>query len=216
MAVNPFIKYKKLFSRGTVLFKEDDESKEIFFVQSGLVKLQKCNGDLLLTLAILEKGDFFGDVGVLNDVVRNTQAVVVQDAELLVINKYDFEKMVLQNAEIAIRMLKKYSQRMNNIYGFIIDMVVEDDKGRILSVIVDLMKRFGVTKDAKIYLTFPASISEIAGIAGASLSNTQRTMDDLVAGGMVHSKDETLIILNKEKLFKFIEYYRWRRSIRKG
>ncbi|MBN2382897.1 Crp/Fnr family transcriptional regulator [bacterium] len=215
MVHNPFSKFKKRVNRGTILYKEHEQSQEIFFIQSGLVKLQRTCDDLIMTLAILEKGDFFGDIGVLNGIEQDTRAEVLVDAELVIINKYDFEKMILTNSEIAIRMLKKYSQRMKMVFDTIIELATEDDKGRVLNVIVDLMKRFGVIKNSKIYITFPASIIEIAGLAGATLNHTQRILDDLVAGGMVHSKDETLVILDKEKLYKFIEYYRWRRGIRK-
>lgn len=213
--VQGFSKYKKRFPKGVILFKEHDPSEEIFFIQSGLVKLQKLSEELVITLAILEKGDFFGDISVLNGIIRFTQAQVIKDAEIVVINKYDFEKMIVKNSEIAVRMIKKYSHRMKILFENMIDLVAEDDKGRVLNVVVDLMKRFGYAKDNKIYINFPASIEEIAGIAGTTRIITQRIVDDLVAGGMIYSKDDNLTILNKEKLYKFIEYYRWRRNLRK-
>ena len=63
-------------------------------------------------LATLEKGDFFGEMSILEDVPRTASARAKTDCELVRINQSTFDEMLRHNAEIAVRMLRKLSRRL--------------------------------------------------------------------------------------------------------
>jgi CRP/FNR family transcriptional regulator, cyclic AMP receptor protein len=210
---DPFSRYKKKFQRGTVLYKEGDRAEEFFIIQSGFVKLQKVVENRLIILAILEKGEFFGDDGVFEKALRYTAAVVLNDSEIIVIPVYDFEMMVMKNIEIGIRLIKKYCTRLQGAYQHLVTTLPEDEKGRVLKVLVWLMSRFGVLKDGKTFLNVPMTPEDISGIAGATMETTQKMLADLSSGGMIGIVDGRIIMVNREKLFKFIEYFRWRKTV---
>jgi CRP-like cAMP-binding protein len=63
-------------------------------------------------LGTLEKGDFFGEMSILEGLPRTVAAEAVEDAELIEINSTIFDKMIRSNIEIAIRMLRKLSIRL--------------------------------------------------------------------------------------------------------
>ena len=98
---------------GKVIFVEGDLGTEMFVVQSGTVELVKKTrrGDEKL-LATLEKGDFFGEMSILEDVPRTATARTKTDCELVKINQATFDEMLRHNAEIAVRMLRKLSRRL--------------------------------------------------------------------------------------------------------
>jgi CRP-like cAMP-binding protein len=60
----------------------------------------------------MEKGDFFGEMSILEGLPRTTSAEAVEDTELIEINSMTFDKMIKGNIEIAIRMLRKLSIRL--------------------------------------------------------------------------------------------------------
>src|SRR6185369_14629109 len=60
----------------------------------------------------MEKGDFFGEMSILEGLPRTISAEAVEDAELIEINSMTFDKMIKGNIEIAIRMLRKLSIRL--------------------------------------------------------------------------------------------------------
>ena len=61
---------------------------------------------------MMEKGDFFGEMSILEGLPRTISAEAVEDSELIEINSMTFDKMIKGNIEIAIRMLRKLSIRL--------------------------------------------------------------------------------------------------------
>jgi CRP-like cAMP-binding protein len=109
---NPFAKFLTHFKKGQVLFHEGDEGDEMYIVQSGRVAIKKKVKEGETTLATLEKGDFFGEMAILERMPRSASAEIVEDGDLIVISGEIFGDMIKANPEIAVRMLRKYSIRL--------------------------------------------------------------------------------------------------------
>jgi CRP-like cAMP-binding protein len=109
---NPFAKFLTHFDTGHVLFNEGDEGDEMFIIQSGRVAIKKKVKDGDATLAVLEKGDFFGEMAILERMPRSASAEVLEAGDLIVIAGEVFGDMIKANPEIAVRMLRKYSIRL--------------------------------------------------------------------------------------------------------
>ncbi|HET7293695.1 MAG TPA: cyclic nucleotide-binding domain-containing protein [Vicinamibacteria bacterium] len=109
---NPFAKFLTRFQAGTVLFHEGDEGDDMYIVQSGRVAIKKKVKDGEAVLATMEKGDFFGEMAILERMPRSATAEVVEDGDLIVISSEVFGDMIKANPEIAVRMLRKYSIRL--------------------------------------------------------------------------------------------------------
>jgi CRP-like cAMP-binding protein len=109
---NPFAKFLTHFDAGHVLFSEGDEGDEMYIIQSGRVAIKKRVKDGETTLAVLEKGDFFGEMAILERMPRSAAAVMEEAGDLIVISSEIFGDMIKANPEIAIRMLRKYSIRL--------------------------------------------------------------------------------------------------------
>ena len=109
---NPFAKFLTHFNQGQVLFHEGDDGEEMFIIQSGRVAIKKKVKDGDTVLATLEKGDFFGEMAVLERMPRSASAEMVEDGDLIVISGEMFGDMIKANPEIAVRMLRKYSIRL--------------------------------------------------------------------------------------------------------
>jgi CRP-like cAMP-binding protein len=107
-----FARFLKHFPKGTVLFSEGDEGEDMFIIRSGRVAIKKRvpHGDI--TVAVLEKGDFFGEMALLERIPRTAGAEMAEDGDLIVIGSEVFGDMVKSNPEIAVRMLRKYSLRL--------------------------------------------------------------------------------------------------------
>jgi CRP-like cAMP-binding protein len=61
---------------------------------------------------VFEKGDFFGEMAILEDLPRTASARAVTDGTLLVINGSTFDQMLRANPEIAVRMMRRLSRRL--------------------------------------------------------------------------------------------------------
>lgn len=97
---------------GGTIFDEGEVGTEMYVIQSGSVEIFKKVKDQLKHLATLEKGDFFGEMSILEEVPRTAVAKAKTDVELVKINQSTFDEMLRHNAEIAVRMLRKLSRRL--------------------------------------------------------------------------------------------------------
>jgi hypothetical protein len=109
----PFAKFLTHFDKGHVLFHEGDEGDDMYIIQTGRVAIRKKLHDgTETTLAVLEKGDFLGEMAILERAPRSATAEVVEGGDLIVISSETFGDMIKANPEIAVRMLRKQSIRL--------------------------------------------------------------------------------------------------------
>src|SRR5262249_56289764 len=113
----PFEKYVVSHPMGDIIFSEGEIGTEMYIIQSGTVELFKSIGGETRILATLEKGDFFGEMSVLEDLPRIASARAKTDVELVRINGATFDTMIKSNTEIAVRMMRKLSPRLPHVTG---------------------------------------------------------------------------------------------------
>src|ERR1700710_2581111 len=97
---------------GEYVFREGDLGTEMYIINDGKVEILNQVGDEEQVLALLEKGDFFGEMSVLEDLPRAASARAVTDVRLLQINGSTFDQLLQGNPEIAVRMMRKLSRRL--------------------------------------------------------------------------------------------------------
>jgi CRP-like cAMP-binding protein len=97
---------------GEYVFHEGDLGTEMYVINEGKVEILNQVGDEEQLLAVLEKGDFFGEMSVLEDLPRAASARAGSDVRLLQINGSTFDFLLQGNPEIAVRMMRKLSRRL--------------------------------------------------------------------------------------------------------
>jgi len=109
---NPFKDYIVKLRSGDLVFKEGDPGTEMYIIQSGAVEIFNEGPRGRVSLAVMEKGDFFGEMALLDGEPHLASAQALEDVELIEINSTLFDRMIKANAEIAVRMLRKLSIRL--------------------------------------------------------------------------------------------------------
>jgi len=109
---NPFKDYIVKLRAGDLVFKEGDPGTEMYIVQSGSVEIFSDTPRGKSTLAVMEKGDFFGEMALLDGAPHLASARAIEDVELIEINSTLFDRMIKANVEIGVRMLRKLSIRL--------------------------------------------------------------------------------------------------------
>ncbi len=100
------------FSAGTTIFREGEPGYEMFIIFSGKVRILRTVGGVGEELAVLRKGDFFGEMAVLEDFPeRSATAEAITDVELLRLGKSDLEAF-LANSKAALSLLERLSARL--------------------------------------------------------------------------------------------------------
>ncbi len=124
--------FVKKYSAGAVIFKQGEWGASMFIIHSGRIRITRDIEGQTEDLGVLEKGDFFGEMSLLEDVPRTAAAIAEDDSEVIEIDKEGFTKLLKSNVEIPIRMIRKYAlklEEMNKKFEYLLQNKREYDKG---------------------------------------------------------------------------------------
>jgi CRP/FNR family cyclic AMP-dependent transcriptional regulator len=91
---------------------EDAWGNAVYFIVSGWVKVRRLAGDNVVTLAILGRGDFFGEMAILDESPRSTDVIALSDVELLSVSAQRFIQTLFKDAQLHHRMLQLMVRRL--------------------------------------------------------------------------------------------------------
>lgn len=97
---------------GAPVIKEGEPGQEMFVVESGSVEVFRGSGTNERRLSLLEAGDFFGEMALLDNQPRSASVRAATDCQLLVIDATTLDQMLRQHAEVAVRMLRNLAGRL--------------------------------------------------------------------------------------------------------
>ncbi len=100
------------FEEGEVIFSQGDPGTDMFIVHAGEVEIVHDAGGEAEHLARLEKGDFFGEMSLLEELPRLASARALTPVKLVRIDSAAFDQLLRKNPEIAIRIMRKLSSRL--------------------------------------------------------------------------------------------------------
>ncbi len=104
---------RKNFKAGEVIFQEGDLGLAMYVIEKGEVEIRKKLGNEDRVLAVLGKGDFFGEMCMLeDDVPRSATAIALVDVEAVSIDRSAFTFILKHNPEITIRIMRKLVRRL--------------------------------------------------------------------------------------------------------
>lgn len=112
---------------GELIVGEGDTSRQMFIVASGRVRVTKKQGDREVTLRTVERGEFFGEMALLEGLPRSASAYAVGDATLLVIEPGGLLLRLRRDPTLAIEMLRVLSERVRHLSNTLIQTLEHID-----------------------------------------------------------------------------------------
>ncbi|HVG31248.1 MAG TPA: cyclic nucleotide-binding domain-containing protein [Pyrinomonadaceae bacterium] len=99
--------------RGALLFRQGDAGDAMYLVEAGRVRIFVTDEDGdEVTLAELARGDFFGEMALVEGKARTASARAVDDVRLLSLAREDFLAFVRKNSDVALAMVRAISERL--------------------------------------------------------------------------------------------------------
>lgn len=112
------IKAKKLrVPANETILAQNDNSKEIYFIESGEVRIQRRVPELErdVEIAILKGGEFFGELAVMRGRPRNADVVAVTDCELWTMDTAAFKESIRKNPEFALLIVEGLCHKVDSV-----------------------------------------------------------------------------------------------------
>lgn len=95
-----------------LIFKEGDEDRDLFIIQEGCVEIRKKTSEGEIKLAVLERGDFFGDMALLQGIPRFASAYSKGKSKILILHPGGFLLKIRRDPTFAFEMLQQLSARV--------------------------------------------------------------------------------------------------------
>jgi CRP-like cAMP-binding protein len=200
-----FSRLGREFRAGDVLFREGERGEDMYVIQSGLVQIVKRVGEEDRPLANLGRGEFLGEMAILNGKPRSATAVVLEDAKCLVIDAHTLEQMIANNAEIALRLVKKLARRLDSADEMIQILLNPDPKARVLHGLKRHAEAFG--EETGLGIRVRVSREDLAREVGVELAQVEDVLARL--GRLRIAADDdvgSIVIMEVPRLLEFMEF----------
>lgn len=189
-------KYKKK----QVIYSEGNHPNRLYYVIKGKVKTFKTNenGKELVT-ELFSEGDFLGYVAMLEGTVYKDSATALEETELAIIPREDFDKLISTNKEVAQKFIRLLAKNISERENQLVNIAYNSLRRKVADALLMLYKKYHQpTEQTDMIMISRGSLATIAGTAKESLI---RTLSDFRNEKLIDIKpDGSIQILNLKKL----------------
>ena len=183
-----------------MLFFEGDSSTAFYIVVSGSVKITKlAESGREKILKVMKSGDFFGEMGLLEDKPRSATAVIREKTRLIIFNKDDFLRFIKNQSQIALNIITELSRRLRKADQDIESLAFLDVESRLKGYFVKMAQKKTNKKKKKIKLNRKLTHKQLAHRIGTSRETITRIMKRLENRGLIEVTEKNINLIEIEK-----------------
>ena len=195
------------YESGKFIFLEDSEGEQCFFVVQGSVKVTRLSKDgREVILAMLNEGEFFGEMALLDGESRSANVIALEETEVLTLNREDFLVVLHDYPQIAIQLLKEMAHRLRKSDRQIASLSLSDAEKRIALCIIRFADEQGVIRRGQVSIPRVPIQQDIANMAGTSRETVSRAINLLEKEHFIKRQGRELLILDYKKFIKEFDY----------
>jgi CRP/FNR family cyclic AMP-dependent transcriptional regulator len=160
---------------GRVIFTKGSPGRSMMAILRGGIRISTpspAGPDIVLT--ILQPGEVFGEIALLDGEDRTADATAIGDCELLVIDHRDFVPFLERRADICILLLKLLCQRLRQTDQQFEEAMFGRLEGRLAMALVRLAS--SVPSAAKGGVTLRVTQQDLAGMVGAARESVNKQL----------------------------------------
>jgi CRP/FNR family transcriptional regulator, cyclic AMP receptor protein len=195
------ISLPRKYGKGRIIIMEGEPGEAFFYVKSGLIKISKLSSDgREHILHILNEGHIFAEVTLFNKTVYPATAEVLEEAEIGMIKNQELEKVIMQNPELALQLIKYLNKRLVEAHMKIRNLALSDTYGRTAQALLKLAEDYGKKSSKGIELDLNISRQELANIVGTTRETVIRALTTFKKEHSIDIDKNTITITDLEKV----------------
>ena len=182
---------RKSAPRGSMILVAGDATDSLYIVLAGRLKVMMSDSEgKEVILSILGPGEFFGEMGLIDDSPRSASVVALEACELLSVSKRDFARLLSQSFEMTMAVMRGLVRRLREADRKIGSLALLDVYGRVARLLLDMSENVNGEK----VVTKKLPKQDIAKMIGASREMVSRVMKDLQLGGYIEVRGSHIIL----------------------
>ncbi|RDB07750.1 response regulator [Runella aurantiaca] len=192
-------KKTKLFKKREIIYSEGNYPNAVYFLKSGKVKNFKTNEFGKEYIIELHKpGDFFGYLDLLENVAYQDSAVTLQDSEVVIIPKDEFNSLLYNNRDVASKFIKILSNEVREREERLLKLAYNSVRKRVAESLIMLANRY--QEDKTKHFAIAITREDLASIVGTATETVIRTLSDFKEESLIEMKGSLITVLDYEKL----------------
>lgn len=172
--------------RREVLYLPGDAGDRIYLLKRGVVKISALQEDgREVLLALLRKGEVFGEEAVLDDAPRDHMAEAYEDALICVITRQDFMDMLRSHPEMVFKVTKLIGLRLKTFRSRVESLLFKGASQRLASTLLELAREHGVADAQGTLVPLKLSQQDLANLIGVTRESVNLALSDFRRQGLV-------------------------------
>ncbi|GAP94471.1 Crp/Fnr family transcriptional regulator [Leptolyngbya sp. NIES-2104] len=190
------------YPTGRAVLMEDAWGNAVYFVVSGWVKVRRHSGtgEDVSTLAILGRGDFFGEMAILDESPRSTDVIALSNVRLMSISAQRFIQTLFKDPQLHHRMLQLMVRRLRQTnYRF--QLRNQPAAIKLVNTLVSLAENYGQPSGAGVDI-FNIPAKDLADVTDISVEETSKILEKLDSKGwiQVNPSQQVIHLVNLKQL----------------
>jgi CRP/FNR family transcriptional regulator len=198
------------FADGQMIFIEHEPGNELYIIQGGKVKITKIVNDNEVLLAVLNPGDIFGEMALLENKPRSASAVAFGNVTTLAINKQNFETMVQAQPQLATKLITLLSERIWLAYRQLANLLISDPVGRMYDMLLTQVQKKKVAIQPKTSYVFDIGSAELLKMLGYPADKGEEYLITMLSDKNMRLDQGKFICKDLAELEKQVQFIRKR------
>ncbi len=195
------------YQRGEVVFHQDDPGDRMHIIVHGRVRISLNSGDgREKDVALLQPGECFGEMAILDGSNRSAKATAVEDIETLVLMREDFIEFIAEHPEVATHTTAVLAHRLRNANQMMGDLAFLDVPTRVAKQLIELANKQldGAAPSGEIEITIGQD--ELARLVGSSRETVSRALTSYRRMGLLTTFHRRISITDFSGLERMASY----------
>lgn len=182
------------YPKNSILVHKGEESTGVYVINEGRVKvyISDEDGDEKI-FRYQGPGEFFGEMGVLNNSPRTAFVATVGECKLTYLNRTNFEHCLQENSDMALKLIRFFIQRIEDLSDDLADCALKDIYHRLRDKLPELAEEV----DGIQMLKHNYTQKELAGLVAGGRESVNRILKKLEKTGFLEKRDKRWVILKR-------------------
>jgi len=182
---------RKAYPKNSTIIAAGDPTDAMYIVVSGRLKVVMSDKEgQEVILAILDQGEFFGEMGLIAQAPRSATVTTIEPCELLTITRADFTKCLQGNFDLTMNVIRGLVKRLREADKKIGSLALMDVYGRVARLLLEMAE----TIDGQKVVTKKLTKRDIAKMIGASREMVSRVMKELQTSGRIEVRAREILL----------------------
>lgn len=183
---------------GKVIFKEGDVGDKMYIIQKGSVRISKNINGKEMTLAVMHKGDFFGEMAIVTKVKRTATVTAMNTVKMLAFDRQSFLGMIQKDARIALNVIDKLCKRLEQTNLQVKNLAEHNKKGMFA---LNLHYSFQEEADSSQGINYLSLIRDFSSSLGLAQDEIISFLQSFKEQGIIDIYNNRVTLIKKDILF---------------